>query len=70
MTQFNHAYSLGFAVISEREDASDVTHEMLMEAILQRLAALQAGHVTDPRRNETLVDACDAPWDTFEEGNT
>lgn len=64
--RYNHAFSLGFEIESHEPDGSDVTHPMLLNAIARRLLALQEGYNVDPARRETLVDACDAPWDTFE----
>lgn len=57
---FNHAYSLGFSLVSAAADGSDVTHNMLMEAVLKRLSELSN------YPHENLVQACDAPWDSYE----
>lgn len=62
--RYDHAFALGFSLISENEDGSDVTHEMLMQAILKRLHDLTES--AQHEQGESLVDACDAPWDTME----
>jgi len=57
MPKFNHAYDFAFEVISERDDAEDVTAPMLRAALLERVNRL-----TD----EELIDA--ASWfDSYEE---
>ncbi|WP_306150720.1 hypothetical protein [Roseovarius sp. MMSF_3281] len=66
MQKYDHAFTLGFSLISACEDASDVTHEMLREAIHRRLRDLEHSHAINPAQGESLVDACDAPFDTFE----
>jgi hypothetical protein len=65
MSKFNHAFSLGFELESNAGDGSDVTHDMLMAAVLRRLQQLQESHNADPAQGESLVDACDAPWGTY-----
>lgn len=40
MTTFNHMYDIAFSLVSEKEDASDVTPSMLREAILERVLLL------------------------------
>ena len=37
MPRFDHAYTFGFSVVSDTEDASDVTADMLMTSALTRL---------------------------------
>lgn len=57
MPKFNHAYDLAFEVISDRDDAEDVTAPMLRAALLERVNRL-----TD----EELLEA--ASWfDSYEE---
>jgi hypothetical protein len=63
MAQFNHAYTIAFSVISNDPDGKDVTPAMLKEALLRRIAALDA--TTTPDWSEWL-EACDAPYDTYE----
>jgi hypothetical protein len=58
MARFNHAFELAFSLETDREDASDVTPEMLREALLERIRTLDA--------NNELAEACGAPWDTYE----
>lgn len=40
MTKYNHAYDFAFEVISHDEDASDVTPEMIRDALLTRVLGL------------------------------
>ena len=60
MTRFNHAFDLAFSLESDEENAGDVTPAMLKKALLKRIAALDAAG-----DNEWL-EACGAPWDTYE----
>ena len=60
MRRFNHAFTLGFSLVSNSEDASDVSHAMLMKAILLRLADLTGNP------HEDLREACQLPYDTYE----
>ena len=55
---YNHAYSLGFQVISRKENGSDVNAEMLLSALLRRIHSIHA--------SGEIVDACDSPWDVHE----
>jgi hypothetical protein len=41
-TWFSHAYDFALEVESQREDASDVTGEMLKAALLKRIASMPA----------------------------
>jgi hypothetical protein len=66
MPKYDHAFTLGFSLVSDREDAEDVTHAMLRTAVMRRLAELEESHMRDPVQGESLIDACDAPFDTFE----
>ena len=40
MSKFNHAYDFAFEVISNRDDAEDVTAPMLLAALLERINRL------------------------------
>ena len=40
MSKFNHAYDFAFEVISDRDDAEDVTAPMLRAALLERVNRL------------------------------
>jgi hypothetical protein len=40
MPRFNHAYDFAFEVISDRDDAEDVTAHMLRAALLERINRL------------------------------
>lgn len=63
MRRFNHAFDIGFEVISETEDGADVTPEMIEEALLDRIAQLK-----DEARQGLggLMEAVGAPFDTYE----
>jgi hypothetical protein len=58
--KYSHAYSLGFELDSFDPDGRDVTASQACAAILSRLSDLMA---RDPRE---LLDALDAPFDTYE----
>jgi hypothetical protein len=57
MPKFNHAYDFAFEVISERDDAEDVTPAMIRAALLERVNRL-----TD----EELINAT-SWYDSYEE---
>lgn len=60
---YNHAYTIGFEVSgSEDPDGEDVTPARLREALLKRIADLDA----TPEGKEWL-EAVGAPYDTYEE---
>lgn len=40
MPKFNHAYDFAFEVVSDRDDAEDVTAPMLRAALLKRINRL------------------------------
>jgi hypothetical protein len=40
MPKFNHAYDFAFEVVSDRDDAEDVTAPMLRAALLERVNRL------------------------------
>jgi len=40
MPKFNHAYDFAFEVVSDRDDAEDVTAPMLRAALLERINRL------------------------------
>ena len=54
---YNHAYDFAFEVISAKEDASDVTGEMLRTACIERITRLPT---------DELLEAC-GRFDTHEE---
>ena len=58
MPKFNHAFDIAFSLISETEDAEDVTGAMLRAALLKRLEEMP---------DNELVEACGYPFDTYEE---
>ena len=55
MPKYSHGFDIAFEVISEREDAEDVTPEMVNEAIKIRLK----------RNKDNLLDICHV-FDTVE----
>ena len=55
---YNHAYDLAFTVISDSAEGEDVTKQMLLTAILQRLTELV--------NSDELEEACGAPFDSYE----
>lgn len=57
MNKFNHAFDFGFEVISEDEQAEDVTGEMLRSSMQKRLDSLS---------DEELIIACSC-FDTRKE---
>lgn len=42
MPRYNHMFDVGFSLESDKEDASDVTTDMLRTALLKRIIALDA----------------------------
>jgi len=59
MPRYNHAFTIAFEVLSEKEDGSDVTNEMFAGALRRRIA--------DLNRNDEWGEAVGAPFDTFDE---
>lgn len=60
MPRFNHAFDIAFSLESEREDASDVTPEIIRQALLKRIRDLDAAG------DGEWIEACAVPWDTYE----
>jgi hypothetical protein len=54
MPRYNHAYDFAFEVISEDEQAEDVTAAMIREALLKRATNLS---------DKEIMEACNC-WDT------
>ena len=52
---FNHAYDFAFEVVSNKEDASDVTATMLRDACIKRIKAIC---------DEEILEACNC-FDTY-----
>lgn len=57
MPKYNHAFTIGFEVVSRLESGHDVTGSQLREAIESRLKRL-----TD----DEILETCDSPYDTYE----
>lgn len=56
---YNHAYTIAVEIgNSSSENAEDVTGAQLRAALLARIVSLS---------DTELLEACDAPYDTFEE---
>ena len=64
MARFNHAYTVAFEVISYREDASDVTPQMLKDALLKRIADLDASYFPGKGQGWEWPDAVGAPYES------
>ena len=56
MKKFSHMYDIGFSVISDDENAKDVTPEMLKKAISEEL---------ENYSKNSIVKACGKPSHTF-----
>ena len=67
MARFNHAFTIGFEVVSTCEDASDVTPQMLRNALLKRIADLDASYYPSKGPGWQWHDAVGLPFDTHEE---
>lgn len=61
-SRWNHAFSICFSVISEREDASDVTPAMLQSGLYARMSALN----TSRADKGEWIEACFPSTDTYE----
>lgn len=59
MKKYNHVYDIAFEVISDNEQADDVTPEMLLSALRKRIEQIES--------NGEVFEACGCPSDTFEE---
>ena len=57
MTRYNHAFDIAFEVTSNKEDGSDVTADMMVDALAKRLNEL---------KGEEIIEACGCPFDTYE----
>lgn len=62
--KYNHAYTIGFEVVTNNADSCKVTKEQLFEGILKRLASLQL----DPYGNASyeIIEACIPAYDSHE----
>jgi len=60
MTQYNHALSLAFEVISNDEEGEDITIPMLKAALQKRVENIDSGGDLE------WEQACLPPWDTYE----
>lgn len=58
MPRFSHVYEIAFTVVSEKEDGSDVTAEMVRGAIARRVQELP--------NDELVNEAIAGPGDTYE----
>ena len=54
--KYNHAYDFWFEVISDREDAADVTPEMIRKACIERIKRID---------DQEVLEACNCS-DTME----
>lgn len=69
MPRYNHAFDIAFSVISDDPGGDDVTPAMLKEALLKRIADLDASY--DPAnpsdKGGEWLEAVGVPFDTYEE---
>jgi hypothetical protein len=56
MPKYNHAYDIAFEVISERDDAEDVTPAMIRTALLERINRLTDAELIDAA---SWYDSCE-----------
>lgn len=61
MKKYNHAFTIAFEVNSNEKDGA--TEDELMEALEEKLYQLKTG-------NQSIIAACDAPFDTIENKET
>lgn len=61
MPKYNHAFDIAFEVVSEKEDGSDVTADMMRAALEKRIASL------DSHGDLYWEEAVGAPYDTYRE---
>ena len=59
--RYNHAYELAFSLNSNDPEGLDVTPDMFREALLRRIAQLDAEEA-----HGGWEQACGAPFDTYE----
>jgi hypothetical protein len=60
MPRYNHAFDVSFVVLSDKEDASDVTAAMLRAGLLKRIDDLDNADARE------WLEACDMPYDTYD----
>ena len=56
MPKYNHAYDIAFEVISDRDDAEDVTPAMIRTALLERINRLTDAELIDAA---SWYDSCE-----------
>lgn len=61
MPKFNHAFDVAFEIISDKEDASDVTVPMVIDALRKRLLQFEAN---ERECYEAVLTS--KPFDTYE----
>ena len=61
--RYDHAFTLGFSLISDDPEGLDVTPSMLREAVLRRVADLVA---SDYGSGDEWIEAVGEPYDTGE----
>jgi len=57
MTRYNHEFDIAFKVISNEEDGSDVTADMLKDALKKRIESL---------KGNDIVEFCDCRYYSYE----
>lgn len=62
--KYNHAFTLGFSVVSEHPEAEDITPEQFAAAIHQRVAECL---IRDQNGHCEMLEAVLPPYDTYKE---
>jgi len=57
-SRYSHAFDIAFEVISNEKDGSDVTADMIADALRDRIKSLL--------HNDEMIEACGCPFDTYE----
>lgn len=60
MAKYNHAFTIAFSLESDHPTGDDVTGEMLAKALQKKIEEL------DSDGDIAWMEACDAPFDTYE----
>lgn len=63
---YNHMFTIAFEVVSETDDASDVTANHLRAGLLNRINSLDSTLGVFNRIDGEWIEAVGAPCDTYE----
>ena len=58
MKKYSHVFDIAFEVVSNDEDAEDVTPDMLLSALKERIKYIE--------QHGEVFEACGGPSDTYE----